>query len=263
MYDDRGIVTDVRSHLPAAGWYADPTDPSATRWWDGHTWTAHVAPVPVLPAVGSAAVIPAAAVVPAAVTQSVAEPAPYRPFADRDARYPLAPEAPLAWRRDPTPNPAANRAAIAAALVTVFVVASWALNITVGVPLIAIGFAIVFGIVGIVRSRTTLSGLKRSIAALVVGVVALIITLVTVLGTIALATADYTPDYAADVEVSIVAVYNSAGLGIAAVSAECALVDLPREGDMIPCTLALADGGRREVVLTFTTDDSFVADIPA
>lgn len=29
---------------PAAGWYPDPEDPSARRYWDGTAWTAHLAP---------------------------------------------------------------------------------------------------------------------------------------------------------------------------------------------------------------------------
>lgn len=30
--------------LPPAGWYADPTTPGQWRWWDGSSWTGHVAP---------------------------------------------------------------------------------------------------------------------------------------------------------------------------------------------------------------------------
>jgi hypothetical protein len=29
--------------LPAAGWYTDPSDESRIRYWDGATWTDHVA----------------------------------------------------------------------------------------------------------------------------------------------------------------------------------------------------------------------------
>ncbi len=27
------------------GWYPDPSDPRLVRWWDGHAWTAHQAPL--------------------------------------------------------------------------------------------------------------------------------------------------------------------------------------------------------------------------
>ena len=27
---------------PAAGWYHDPSDAGAWRWWDGATWTDHI-----------------------------------------------------------------------------------------------------------------------------------------------------------------------------------------------------------------------------
>jgi len=39
--------------LPAAGWYPDPADATRIRWWDGQTWTQHVA-------VADAAATPAA-----------------------------------------------------------------------------------------------------------------------------------------------------------------------------------------------------------
>ena len=29
---------------PPAGWYPDPGDARALRYWDGAAWTAHVAP---------------------------------------------------------------------------------------------------------------------------------------------------------------------------------------------------------------------------
>src|ERR1700754_3022807 len=30
---------------PAAGWYHDPADAGAWRWWDGASWTDHVSPM--------------------------------------------------------------------------------------------------------------------------------------------------------------------------------------------------------------------------
>jgi hypothetical protein len=36
---------------PSQGWYADPHDPNAERWWDGSAWSEHVRPVVPAPAV--------------------------------------------------------------------------------------------------------------------------------------------------------------------------------------------------------------------
>lgn len=285
---DRGIVTDLTSSLPAPGWYPDPVDPAATRWWSGAAWTAHVAAAPTAPAVPArpvawpavpspepgAAEAPTTGTAPARPAASAwspesawhpdfsarPEPAPYRPFADRDARDPFLPAAAPAWRQAPSPNPAATRAAIAAGVVTVFVVASLVLHVPVGVPLIATGIAIVFGILGIARSRVTLSGLKRSIAALVVGVVALILTLVTLAGALVLASRDYT----SDLETSLVDLYNSLEPALEATSAQCAHVEVPRDGDTVPCTVTLVDASAVDVVLTFTSDSgSYIAETPA
>ena len=40
---------------PPAQWFADPTNPSQLRWWDGRAWTEHVAPMTGLPATRAAA----------------------------------------------------------------------------------------------------------------------------------------------------------------------------------------------------------------
>ena len=41
---------------PEAGWYADPTDPSAVRWWDGAAWSAQTRAAPRELALAGAAV---------------------------------------------------------------------------------------------------------------------------------------------------------------------------------------------------------------
>lgn len=46
---------EARSSAPAAGWYPDPAEPGATRWWSGESWTDHVERAAVA-AVPSAAV---------------------------------------------------------------------------------------------------------------------------------------------------------------------------------------------------------------
>jgi hypothetical protein len=59
------LGSETVSTAPAAGWYPDPADPSASRWWSGVAWTDHVqrsavAAVPALAvAAASAPVAPA------------------------------------------------------------------------------------------------------------------------------------------------------------------------------------------------------------
>jgi hypothetical protein len=36
--------TPAGTKPPPPGWYRDPAGSSALRWWDGHQWTAHIAP---------------------------------------------------------------------------------------------------------------------------------------------------------------------------------------------------------------------------
>jgi type IV pilus assembly protein PilA len=41
----------MASQSPQAGWYPDPTMPNTQRYWDGHAWTQHAAPLtPTQPA---------------------------------------------------------------------------------------------------------------------------------------------------------------------------------------------------------------------
>ena len=68
-----------------AGWYPDPSDAAAQRWWNGAQWTEHVAP-----AAPVAAVVPP--VVPPVVTPQVAAPAYVAPVNPADApAYAVAP----------------------------------------------------------------------------------------------------------------------------------------------------------------------------
>lgn len=37
------VETETISELPPAGWHVDPHNPHYWRWWDGTTWTSHIA----------------------------------------------------------------------------------------------------------------------------------------------------------------------------------------------------------------------------
>ncbi len=87
----------------AAGWYADPADPTLIRWWDGSTWTSHTQPNPAValaapPPAGAAMVdapppVAAAAAPPISGAVPLVPSAPYvpPPFADPAPQAPVAP----------------------------------------------------------------------------------------------------------------------------------------------------------------------------
>ena len=92
---------------PEAGWYADPTDPTAVRWWDGSSWSAQTRPAPrelamAGASVGSASVgaasggLPESALAPVVTVTASPSPAP------TPAPDPAPTVAP-----DPAPAPAA------------------------------------------------------------------------------------------------------------------------------------------------------------
>ena len=83
-----------------AGWYPDPSDAAAQRWWNGVQWTEHVAPAaPVAPV--------AAPVVPPVVTPQVAAPAYVTPVTPAsEPAYAPAYVAPVTPAAEPAYAPA-------------------------------------------------------------------------------------------------------------------------------------------------------------
>ncbi|WP_305785675.1 DUF2510 domain-containing protein [Symbioplanes lichenis] len=59
-----------------AGWYADPIDAAASRWWDGQRWTDFVEPAPATPAVPDRAPVTIAVNDPAPVGAAPVDSAP-------------------------------------------------------------------------------------------------------------------------------------------------------------------------------------------
>jgi hypothetical protein len=57
----------------AAGWYADPTDASSVRWWDGERWTADTRPAPSLHESSVPAPVAAPVAAPSPAPQPVVE----------------------------------------------------------------------------------------------------------------------------------------------------------------------------------------------
>ena len=82
---------------PEAGWYADPTDPSAVRWWDGTGWTAQTRPAPRELALAGAVASTSSAAVGASPTADAV---------DRSGPRHAAPSVRTEPRATPEPTPA-------------------------------------------------------------------------------------------------------------------------------------------------------------
>ena len=87
--------------MPPAGWYPDPADPRAMRWWSGEGWTEHVAAAGVAPA-ATTPVVTTPAVTTLAAQSAWHDDAPeLTRFARDPALRPAEPEPAVAPRRDP------------------------------------------------------------------------------------------------------------------------------------------------------------------
>jgi hypothetical protein len=243
------------SLAPSAGWYADPTDAAGERWWDGVGWTTHVRPVPVPPVP-----VPAVAVAPAAPLaqqpQAVAEPQ----FGSLDWRDRAAAEASSASMYassvsadEGLPNHEATRALISGGFLVGLIVVDLILQLPVYVRITGIGVAIVLGVLGLRRWRTTGTGLKRSVAGLSIGALMGLLALV---GVIALPGFQQATAYSTHLEQAIVDTSNSFPMPALAVDAACPIRStVPPVGTVIYCTLNMDDGSRYDVTVTVSSAD--------
>ncbi|HSN07117.1 MAG TPA: DUF2510 domain-containing protein [Candidatus Angelobacter sp.] len=87
---------------PEAAWYADPTDPTAVRWWDGAQWTTQTRPAPRELALAGAVTATSGATAPAAESEAPTRSGPrHAVLSDDPAPASLAPAVP---RHSAAPN---------------------------------------------------------------------------------------------------------------------------------------------------------------
>jgi hypothetical protein len=100
-------MTDVQQNTVAPGWYADPAGSSQLRWWNGTTWTEHLADAPQSapepnPPVQSVPTSPAVAPVGEHQAAAAPEQAQYVPFARNWAQEQIDAENTASRRRTQT-----------------------------------------------------------------------------------------------------------------------------------------------------------------
>jgi len=273
--------------LPVAGWYEDPAGGGGVRWWDGSTWTQHARPREVEPVAEvpgttqgrhrSPVAEPAAPVAQRPTQQLVPQPIhqpAYQPMAPRYQAAPTSipnPSGQPAWAAAPHAigpqgraphggglyNPAwdayhgKNSAAawslalgiISAALLLLTELLGYA----PGLP--GIG-AVIWGIVGISRSRRIGAGRARSIWGLSLGVVSLIAALIIHFVVVA---AILGPHYdRAGLENSIVQAFSSQAQR--SVTAACPESPPLTMGSTFQCTATETSGVTHPVVVTVRDD---------
>jgi hypothetical protein len=236
------------SIAPSAGWYTDPADAAAQRWWDGVGWTAHVRPVteppvPVEPAEPSP-------------QQSQGSSAPQ--FGSLEWRDRAASEMASASTYVPSvsadqglPNHEATRALLSGGLLVGLIVVDLVLQLPVYVRITGVVVAIVLGVLGLRRWRATGTGLKRSVAGLSIGAV---MGLLAIVGVVVVPGFQQAAAYSTYLEQAIVDTSNSLYMPALAVDAACPIrTTVPPVGTVLNCTLNLEDGSRYNVTVTVSS----------
>lgn len=236
---------------PPAGWYSDPADASAQRWWDGVGWTTYVRPVTEPPV-------------------AVEPSAPSPPQPDHDSSQPQFGS--LEWRDRAAaemssvgtygstvttdqglPNHEATRALISGGLLVGILIVDLILQLPVYVRITGIVVAIVLGLLGLRRWRTTGTGLKRSVAGLSIGA---LMGLLAIIGVVVLPGFQQAGAYSTHIEQAIIDTSNSLQMSALAVDAVCpTYTAVPPVGTVMGCILDLDDGSRYDVTVTVSSAD--------
>lgn len=240
------------SIAPPANWYPDPTDAAAQRWWDGVGWTAHVRPV-IAPPVPEE---PAASARPQQQYQESPQPQfgslEWRDRAASDAS-PGSTYVPPVTVDEGLPNNEATRALISAGILVGLLVVELVLRLPMYVRITGIIVAIVLGLLGLRRWRTTGTGLKRSVAGLSIGA---LMGLLAILGVFVVPGFQQTVAYSTHLEQAIMDTSDSLQMPALAAGAACPVrTAVPPVGTVLDCVLNLEDGSRYTATVTVSSSD--------
>lgn len=248
-------MTDIIT--PEAGWYPDPTDSRAYRWWSGGAWTDHLTAAPTAESVWSSGATGEQAVLGADAFQLTEQTA--SPFSSSFEQ---------SWGNsfDAAPSPK-NRTGIVMIVIGLIAVAAYlgsmALDYTTVIPLIPGLIGLVLAVPAFRRARVTGEGLAVSLlgvllsgAATVLAVLPLVPML---LGVPSAAEVDqlnqvvsHTVGFHTTVEKQLIA-DSQKTLGQTATAAACPADILPTVASTFSCTETLADGTTAVVNVTVTS----------
>jgi len=247
-------MTDIIT--PQAGWYPDPTDSRAYRWWSGGAWTDHLTAAPTAESVWSSG----------ATGEQFALGADAFQLTEQTAS-PFASSYEQSWGDGAGSVPSAkNRTGIVVIVIGLIAVAAYlgsmALGYTTFIPLVPGLIGLICAVPAFRRARVTGEGLAVSLlgvllsgAATVLAVLPLVPMLLGVPSAAEVGQLDqvvsHTVAFHVTVEKQLVADAQKT-LGQAATAAACPADILPTAASTFSCTETLADGTTAVVNVTVT-----------
>ena len=247
-------MTDIIT--PEAGWYPDPTDSRAYRWWSGGAWTDHLTAAPTAESVWSNG----------STGEQLALGADAFHLTEQ-AASPFTSSFEQSWGDSVMAAPAAkNRTGVVVIVIGLIAVAAYlgsmALDYTTVIPLVPGLIGLICAVPAFRRARVTGEGLAVSLlgvllsgAATVLAVLPLVPIL---LGVPSAAQVDQlnqvvskTVGFHVTVEKQLIA-ESQTTLGQTATAASCPAAILPTVASTFSCTETLADGTTAVVNVTIT-----------
>jgi hypothetical protein len=257
-------MTDIIT--PQAGWYPDPTDSRAYRWWSGGAWTDHLTAAPSAESVWSGATT---------AGQAVAVGADAFTFTEQGTN-PFTSSYEEPWGNSVRPAEK-NRTGLVVAVIGLLSVVGYLGSMVLGYstifPLIPAVLGLIAAIPAFRRSRITGDGLAVSLLGVVLsgvgGTLSILPLLPMILGIPSASDVSSTTNVITETIGFHVKVQNEliAGatkdFGQAATAAACPTDALPHTGSTFSCTETLADGTQKILNVTVKDDSGTVAWTPA
>ena len=259
-------MTDIIT--PQAGWYPDPTDSRAYRWWSGGAWTDHLTAAPSAEAVWSAG---ATAGQPLAIGPDAFQ------FTEQGPN-PFSSSFEQPWAGAPSDlGSTTNRSGIVVVVIGVIAVAAYlgsmALNYSTVIPLIPGLVGLIGAVPAFRRARVTGEGLAISLLGVLLSgaatVLAALPLIPMLLGMPSAADVNqinqvvsHTVSFHTTVEGQLVTGAQK-DFGQGAISAACPADALPAASSTFSCTETLADGTTAVVNVTVTDDSGTVTWVAA
>jgi hypothetical protein len=255
-------MTDIIT--PQAGWYPDPTDSRAYRWWSGGAWTDHLTAAPSAESVWATD----------ATGQQLAIGADAFQFTEQSAS-PFSSSYEQSWRDSVTPiHSTKNRTGTLVIIIGLIAVGAYlgsmALNYTTVIPLVPGLIGLICAVPAFRRARVTGEGLAVSLLGVLLSGVATVLAVLPLvpmlLGVPSAAEVNqvvsHTISFHTTVEKQLVAAAQN-DFHQTASSAACPSDALPAATSTFSCTEKLVDGSTGIVNVTVTDDTGTVTWVPA